>query len=363
MTNFAVRLQHAQQALRDNTHGALIVGPSTDLNYLLGYDALPLERLTLLIIPSDGYPQLLVPELERERAEAFGSEQHATIVTYTETADPLALAASFLRDAGSIAVQQHLFSGFTLGLQQHLPSSRFVAATTLLAPLRLTKTSAEVELLRAAAHAIDAVHANVSQCLKPGLSERFVGRQIADAILDTHDRVNFVIVASGPNGASPHHELSDRVLTDGDTVVVDIGGTRHGYCSDETRNYVIGSPPAGYREVHDTVLHAHAAALKAVRPGVSAQLVDAAARQVIIDAGFGEFFIHRTGHGIGLDAHEEPWIVAGNDTVLTAGMTFSIEPGIYLPGRFGVRIEDIVAVTATGVDVLNTAPWSFTSVS
>lgn len=361
MTDFSARLRNAQHSLETHKHDALIVGPSSDLNYLLGYDALPLERLTLLIIPVTGEPNLVVPELERERAQAFGSDQYVSVVTYAETDNPIVLAASLLNQANSIAVQQHLFSGFTLALQQQLPSHRFVTATSILAPLRLQKTSDEIELLRSAAKAIDSVHAKVADWLKPGLTEAVVGRRISEAILDTHDRINFVIVASGANGASPHHELSDRVLVEGDTVVVDIGGTRKGYCSDETRNYVIGAPPDDYREVHDAVLRAHAAAVEAVRPGVSAQSVDAAARQVIVDAGYGDYFIHRTGHGIGLDAHEEPWIVAGNDTLLTEGMTFSIEPGIYLPGRFGVRIEDIVAVTDTGIDVLNEAPHALTS--
>ncbi|MEX2532458.1 MAG: Xaa-Pro peptidase family protein [Nitriliruptoraceae bacterium] len=363
MTDFSTRLRNAQHALAAHKHDAVIVGPSSDLNYLLGYDALPLERLTLLIVPMVGEVNLIVPELERERAQAFGCDRYASVVTYTETDNPIVLAASLLNEANTIAVQQHLFSGFTLALQQQLPSCQFVTATPVLAPLRLTKTSGEIELLRAAAKAIDSVHAKVADWLRPGLTEAVVGRHISEAILDTHDRVNFVIVASGANGASPHHELSDRVLVEGDTVVVDIGGTRDGYCSDETRNYVIGTPPNDYREVHDTVLRAHAAAVATVRPGVSTHSVDAAARQVIIDAGYGRYFIHRTGHGIGLDAHEEPWIVAGNDTLLTAGMAFSIEPGIYLPGRFGVRIEDIVAVTDTGVDVLNEAPRTLISVS
>jgi len=355
MSDFFARLDNSRQALAAAGCGALIVGPSKDLTYLLGYDALPLERLTLFILTADG-AHLVLPELERERAEAFHSDKHAVLHSYTETQNSLALAASLLKDHSAIAVQPHLFSSFTLALQALLPEQRFVDATPVLAPLRLVKTTDEIGLLRAAAHAIDSVHAKVAQWLVPGATEAEVGRKIADAILDTHDTVNFVIVASGPNGASPHHELSNRRLALGDTVVVDIGGSRHGYCSDETRNYVIGTAPAEYQQVYDTVLGAHAAAVAAVHPGATAQSVDAAARKIITDAGYGDYFIHRTGHGIGLDAHEEPWIVHGNYTTLKPGMAFSIEPGIYLPGRFGVRIEDIVAVTADGVEILNTAP-------
>jgi Xaa-Pro aminopeptidase len=352
----ASRLQNAQQALHAHNLGALIVGPSSDLKYLIGYDALPLERLTLFVLAANGDAHLIVPELERERAQAFGSDRYATVLTYTETDNPITLAARLLAGRAPIAVQQHLFSGFTLALQAQLTDHQFVDATPVLAPLRLIKTSDEIASLRAAAHAIDTVHAKVSAWLKPGVSEAQAGRHIAEAILDSHEKVNFVIVASGPNGASPHHELSNRILQTGDTIVVDIGGTKDGYCSDETRNYVIGTPPDEYKAVYDAVLRAHAAAVAAVKPGVSAHTVDAAARQVIEDAGYGPYFIHRTGHGIGLDAHEEPWIVAGNTTELRPGMAFSIEPGIYLPGRFGVRIEDIVAVTDTGIDVLNDAP-------
>lgn len=362
MTAFANRIEAVQQTLAKHDKDALIVGPSRDLFYLIGYDALPLERLTLLIIPRTGMPTLVVPELEQERAEAFNASVYATVATYTETDDPIARVAAVLDGAAAITVQQHLFSRFTLALQHALPHATFTDATSMLAPLRLIKTVDELHRLQAVGRAIDTVHGHVSQWLKPGVTEHEAGRQIANAILDTHDAVNFVIVASGPNGASPHHELSDRKLCVGDAIVVDIGGTLNGYCSDETRNYVIGEPPAQYQEVHDTVLAAHAAAVAAVAPGVSANDVDAAARQVITEAGFGPYFIHRTGHGIGLEAHEEPWIVAGNDTILQSGMTFSIEPGIYLPGRFGVRIEDIVAVIDSGVELFNTTPRHFVTV-
>lgn len=362
MAEFATRVASVQQSLERQDCDALIVGPSRDLFYLIGYDALPLERLTLLIIPRTGTPTLVVPELERERAEAFNASQYATVATYTEIDDPIAHVATVLRGSTTITVQQHLFSRFTLALQQALPASRFTDATAILAPLRLYKTAEELTRLRTVGAAIDTVHSHLHQWLKPGITEHEAGRHIANAILDTHDAINFVIVASGPNGASPHHELSDRRLAVGDAIVVDIGGTLDGYCSDETRNYVIGAPPDEYQQVHDVVLAAHAAALACVAPGVSAHDVDAAARDVITNDGYGPYFIHRTGHGIGLEAHEEPWIVSGNDTVLAPGMTFSIEPGIYLPGRFGVRIEDIVAVTTDGVELFNHTPRNFVTV-
>jgi Xaa-Pro aminopeptidase len=194
--------------------------------------------------------------------------------------------------------------------------------------------------------------------LRAGRTEREVGRDIAEAILaEGHVTVDFVIVGSGPNGASPHHELSDRVIEPGDPVVVDIGGTTHaGYCSDETRVYAVGEPPAEFREYYDVLQEAQQAAVDAVRPGVTAEAIDVAARSVIEDAGYGEHFVHRTGHGIGLETHEEPYIVSGNTLRLEPGMAFSIEPGIYVAGSHGARIEDIVICTEDGVESLNKRP-------
>ena len=170
------------------------------------------------------------------------------------------------------------------------------------------------------------------------------------------ETVDFAIVASGPNGASPHHEPDERVIGPGDSVVIDFGGTVHGYHSDTTRTFHVGEPTADYREVYEVVRQAQAAGADAVQPGVEAQAVDAVARDIITDAGYGDYFIHRLGHGIGLDGHEDPYLVSGNTQSLEPGMAFSIEPGIYLPGRFGVRIEDIVICTDEGVDRLNRSP-------
>jgi Xaa-Pro aminopeptidase len=229
-------------------------------------------------------------------------------------------------------------------------------ASTVLSPLRVRKTPAEVQALRAAGQAIDRVHARVPQWLKPGLTERQVGAKVAEAILaEGHATVDFVIVGSGPNAASPHHELSDRVLMEGDVVVVDIGGTMpSGYCSDCTRTYAIGEPPAGFTKYYEVLRQAQETACESVRPGVTAESVDQAARNVISDAGYGEWFIHRTGHGIGLETHEDPYIVEGNSTELAPGMAFSVEPGIY-PGPHGARIEDIVVCSDHGYERLNNA--------
>jgi Xaa-Pro aminopeptidase len=337
---------------------ALLVGPGADLRYLTGYHALPLERLTLLVARRDGRHTLLTPALERARAEEAGLPPDVELVDIGETDDPFAVAARALDGLpgdARLGAGDRLWSTFLLGLQEALPAVRWLRASEVTRELRMRKSPAEIDALRRAGAAIDRVHEQVAALLRPGRTEAEAGRDIADLIIaEGHSEVNFVIVGSGPNGASPHHETGDRVLADGDAVVVDIGGTLDGYCSDCTRNYVIGGAPPGFVDAHDALEAAQRAACDAVRPGVTAREVDAAARQLLADTGYGEAFIHRTGHGIGLEEHEEPYIVEGNDLVLEAGMTFSIEPGIYLPGRFGLRIEDIVVVTHDGVERLNT---------
>jgi Xaa-Pro aminopeptidase len=357
-------LARAQDAMRAAGVDALLVGPGADLRYLTGYHALPLERLTLLVARADGQHALVVPQLERPRAEA--ADTGVMLRDFTETEDPYAMVAQCLEGvpaSATFAAGDRLWSMFLLALQDALPAAKWTRASEVTKHLRMRKSAAEIVALRRAGQAIDRVHLAVPGLLQPGRTEAEVGRDIADLIIaEGHTEVNFVIVAAGPNGASPHHETSERVIEAGDAVVVDIGGTLDGYCSDSTRNYVVGAAPDGFAEAHDALEAAQAAAVAAVRPGVTAESVDAAARSVLADAGYGEYFVHRTGHGIGLEEHEDPYIVAGNDIVLEAGMAFSIEPGIYLPGRFGMRIEDIVVVTDDGCERLNTIDRAAVSV-
>jgi Xaa-Pro aminopeptidase len=353
------RLGAAQAALRTAEIDALLVGPSADLRYLVGYDAHAMERLTLLVLPATGQPHLVVPELEVRAAEASGAAGLVELAPWTETEDPIALVARLLQAEGAtgqVALGDLLFTVFTLRLQAALPATRWHGGGEVLRRLRAVKDAAELQALRDVGAAIDAVHAEVPRLLRPGRSERAVGRDIAELILAGHDEVAFVIVGSGPNGASPHHALSDRVLEHGDAVVVDIGGVKAGYCSDSTRNYVVGTAPNGYLELHVLLEEAQQAAVDAVAPGVPAAAIDAAARQVLTDAGYGDRFIHRTGHGIGLEVHEHPYIVSTNDEPIEPGMAFSIEPGLYLPGRFGMRIEDIVLATEDGAERVNLRP-------
>lgn len=348
------RIERAQALLRDSDVDALIVTPGADLRYLTGYHALPLERLTALVLPADAPAVLVVPALERAAAEAAGVSM--TLATWDETDDPFALVSTLIPGDGPVAIDDHMWASRVFALQEAL-DRELALGGDLVSTLRIIKTDDEIAALRDAGAAIDRVHSRMGEWLRPGRTEREVGADIARAILEEgHETVDFVIVGSGPNGASPHHEVSDRVIEAGDPVVVDIGGTNAaGYCSDSTRNYIAGGePPAEYREMYAVLLEAQRVQREFAGPGVTAESVDAIGRALIENAGYGEAFMHRTGHGIGQETHEEPYIVAGNGRELEAGMAFSIEPGIYLEGRFGARIEDIVVCTDDGIEELNT---------
>ena len=351
----AERLRQAAEAAGAAGLGALLLTPGPDLRYVTGYDAQQLERLTCLAMPADGVPFLVVPRLELPAAQAspaggFGLE----IIPWDETDDPYELVARRLGTVSSVGLSDRMWAMMVLRFRAALPAARQGLASAALRGLRSRKSPAEVAALREAGAAIDRVHAAVPGWLRPGRTELEVAADVAAAIsTEGHVRADFVIVASGPNAASPHHDPSGRVLQPGDAVVVDIGGTMpSGYCSDCTRVYAIGRPPAEFTAYYDVLRDAQEAACAAVRPGVTAESVDAAARVPITDAGYGPQFVHRTGHGIGLETHEDPYIVTGNAEPLQPGMAFSVEPGIY-PGPHGARIEDIVVCTDQGCERLN----------
>jgi Xaa-Pro aminopeptidase len=338
--------------------GAVLLTPGPDLRYATGYAAHQLERLTCLAVPAAGEPFLVVPTLELPAARASRAGQlDLEIIGWDETDDPYELVAARLRGVTSVGLADRMWALMTLRLREVLPGARQGLASRALSGLRARKDPAEVEALLAAGQAIDRVHARVPGWLRPGRTELEVAADISEAIVgEGHAQADFAIVASGPNAASPHHDPSGRVLAPGDVVVVDIGGTMpSGYCSDCTRTYAIGAPPADFAAYYAVLQAAQEAACAAVRPGVTGAAVDAAAREPIAAAGYGEFFMHRTGHGIGLETHEDPYIVSGNTQPLVAGNAFSIEPGIY-PGAHGARIEDIVVCTADGVQRLNNGP-------
>jgi Xaa-Pro aminopeptidase len=357
------RLAAVGDAVRAAGLDVMLLTPGPDLRYVTGYDAKQLERLTCLAVPAGRDPFLLVPALELKAAQASpAGGLDLEILTWGETADPFALVSGTLGQPAAVALSDRMWALHVLQFAAAFPAARLHLASSVLSPLRMRKSPAEVAALLAAGQAIDRVHANVPEWLKPGLTERQVAAKIAEAILaEGHAQVDFTIVGSGPNGSSPHHEVSDRVIQAGDPVVVDIGGTMpSGYCSDCTRTYAVGKPPDEFLAYYEVLKRAQEAATFSVRPGVTAQSVDRTAREIIAEAGYGEWFIHRTGHGIGLESHEDPYIVEGNTIPLDPGMAFSIEPGIY-PGPHGARIEDIVvcadpATDGAGVLRMNNAP-------
>ncbi|HEU5474841.1 MAG TPA: Xaa-Pro peptidase family protein [Actinophytocola sp.] len=355
------RLDRARSAAADAGVDALLIPPGSDLRYLIGGSGTSFERLTCLVLPAgDRPPVLVLPKLEAPGYAAIpfddlGLEASA----WVDGEDPYALVAGMLGRPTVVALGDVMPALHVLGLRGAVPGAEQRLAGPVLRELRMRKDATEIAALREAGAAIDRVHARMSEFLRAGRTEAEVGADIAAAIVaEGHVRAEFVIVGSGPNGASPHHAVSDRVIEAGDVVVIDIGGpVAGGYNSDSTRTFAVGEPrdadvPATYAVLRD----AQRAAVAAVRPGVPAQHVDGVARAIISDAGFGKYFIHRTGHGIGLDVHEDPYIVSGNDLALEPGMAFSVEPGIYLPGRWGARIEDIVVVTQDGVESLNNRP-------
>jgi Xaa-Pro aminopeptidase len=352
---FAARRERALAAATDADLQGLLVTPGADLVYLTGYEPPPLERLTLLILAGGRDPALVVPALERPAAEVAAGVEGVELSAWRDDEDPYALAARILR-AGRYAITDATWAVHLLALERATADCFFVAAGRALPLLRAVKDEDEIDRLRAAAEGADSAFAQV-------VTMSFEGRRETDVATDLdrllrehgHDRVDFTIVGSGPNSASPHHHSAQRAIGLGDALVMDFGGVSNGYCSDITRTVFVGEPTQEQRRVYDTVRAAQQAAFDAVRPGVPAQEVDRAARAVISDAGYGEFFVHRTGHGIGIEIHEPPYIVEGNETPLQTGMTFSDEPGIYLPGRFGVRIEDQLVVTDDGADRLNHA--------
>ena len=356
---YARRLAAAAAATAEAGLAGLVISPGYDLRYLIGSRADTFERLTALVLPATGDPTVVVPRLELASFRgAFLAELGVAVRDWVDGDDPYELVRDALGGGpAAVAVTDSMPALHVLPLAGVLGTLP-VLATDVLRELRMVKEECEIDALRKAGSAIDRVHARVPEFLVPGRTEADVAADIAEAIVaEGHSEVAFIIVGSGPHGADPHHRYSDRELQVGDIVVVDIGGSYEpGYNSDSTRTYSIGEPSGVVAEQYSILQRAQRAALDFVRPGVTASQVDAAARDVLAEAGLGEYFVHRTGHGIGLSVHEEPYIVSGNDLPLTAGMAFSIEPGIYFPGKWGARIEDIVVLTDDGAMPVNNRP-------
>jgi Xaa-Pro aminopeptidase len=341
----------------------LSVGP--DLPYLTGYEAMPLERLTMLVLPREGDAALVVPRLEAPRVEE--RPDLFSLVPWDETDDPVELVANLAGSPASAAIGDRTWARFLLELQARLPTTRFHKASDVIGPLRAVKDAAEIDVLRRAGAAADRVAAQLQagDIRLVGRTEAEVSRDIARRLVaEGHHHVNFAIVGSGPNAASPHHDASDRVIQPGEVVLCDFGGTMRGsgtagasigYCSDITRCVWTGGeePPSEFRDLYAVLFEAQQSAVAAATVGTPCEDVDGVARRVITEGGYGPYFIHRTGHGIGIEEHEDPYIVGGNCEALTPGHAFSVEPGIYFPELWGARLEDIVVASDAGPDTLN----------
>ena len=351
--DYAARVTVVRDAMRGAGIDLLAVPPGDDLRWLTGFSPVADERACYLFLAErDGL--FLVPELN-----AVQSERHIRqpFVTYSDAAGParaLAAAGEQFASPRVIAVGDTMRADALLLLQQTWRDARFLPGATVLAPLRMRKTGEEIAALRRAAATADAAVETAVRACRAGVTELEVARAADEAFRRAGaPEVLGTIVGSGPNSAFPHHHSSTRALRDGEPVLFDLGSRADGYCSDITRMAFLGTPSTRYREIHRIVENAVAAALEVIKPGVPISAIDLAARRIIERGGYGQQFVHRTGHGIGLSGHEPPSIAHTNEMPLEEGMAFSAEPGIYLPGEFGVRLEEIVVVTRDGCEVLS----------
>jgi len=355
------RLEAVRETMRRRGIDHLLVGPSTDLVYLSGFAVAPSERLTMLIVAQEGTPRLVMPDFELPAVAELPPVFEP--VPWSDGDDAAAPVAKLLPGgAPLVAVSGQTHARVRFALEAAAPRARWTDGDAVLAPARMRKSPCEIGALRQASCVADAVLGEIAGWDVVGMTER----ELVDAIrarLTDHgnDATGSGLAAFGANTAAPHHVPGDRRATAGDAVIVDFGGRHRHYRADVTRTFHMQrQPSAELRRAYEAVREANELAFERVRPGVPAEAIDAAAREHLVRAGYGERFVHRTGHGIGLDVHEPPYIVAGNETRLEEGMAFTIEPGVYVAGAFGVRIEDVVLVTATGAERLNAHPRELT---
>ena len=351
-----LRLAKVRTAMVETGVDVLLLSLGADLPWLTGYHAMALERLTMLVLPVDGDATLVIPGLEAARVDH--DPALFAMAPWTETQSPIELVASLVGSRKSLAISDRCWAQFLVALQSAMPGRSWSTSSSVVSPLRLRKDAAEIAALSAAAATADRVAAQLhgGEIALIGRTEASVSADISSRLIaEGHDVVNFAIVASGPNAASPHHHAGDRIIGPGEIVLCDFGGTMDGYCSDITRCVFTGEPSPDVTEAYDVLMASNAAGVAAGTVGTPCQDVDRAARRVIDEAGFGQYFIHRTGHGIGMEEHEDPYMVEGNALPLAAGHAYSVEPGIYVTGKWGMRLEDIVVATDDGPMPLNEA--------
>jgi Xaa-Pro aminopeptidase len=351
-----LRLARVREGMRAAGVDVLLLSLGADLPWISGYTAMPLERLTMLVLPVDDLPTMVIPRLEAPRVDH--DPDLFALKPWNETESPTSIVADLVGSRTNVAISDRCWATFLVDLQALLPSATWTQASRVTSPLRAVKDAAEIDALAKAGTAADRVAAQLHGGQIPliGRTEAAVSADISARLLaEGHDVVNFAIVAAGENAASPHHHPGDRVIRAGEVVLTDFGGTMDGYCSDITRCVFTGEVPAEFAELYDVLFASQAAGVAAGTVGTPCEAVDQASRRVIDDAGFGEHFIHRTGHGIGMEEHEDPYMVSGNATPLRAGHAYSVEPGIYISGRWGARLEDIVVATHDGPMPLNVA--------
>ncbi|WP_290810191.1 Xaa-Pro peptidase family protein [Halovivax sp.] len=358
------RTRRCRRALADVDADCVVLSPGPNMTYLSGFTDEPMERHLLLFVPREGDPTFLAPTMYDEQIRAASWVDDRRL--WDDGEDPQghleAIADALDLRGGRVLVDDRMWALFTQDLRRTLPDATFGLASEVTTELRIRKDGTELAAMRRAGEIADAVSADVRALGDEaiGMTEQELAREIESRLVAAGgEGPSFeVVVGSGPNGAMPHHRHGDREIGPGDPVVLDFGTRVAGYPSDQTRTVAFGDaePPSEFEDVFEVVCEAQEAGIDAAEPGATAEAVDRAARAVIDDAGFGDAFVHRTGHGVGLEVHEPPYVVAGNDRELEPGMVFSVEPGIYLEGRFGVRIEDLVVVTASGCERLNRSP-------
>lgn len=351
------RIDLLAEQLRSDGVDAIFTCTPITMGYLHGFHEGGGERFLTLAVRADGSTRMICPGLSATQARRSGIED---VRPWNDGEDPAAhfrqLADDWNLRSAIIAVEDDMPAYMLLQMQDALPAALLKPGQQIISRLMRVKEPFEIELMRRAGKIADDALPAAIRAIKPGATELDVEEALMTEMRRLGGRPNFCIVATGANGAEPHHASDGTKIKDGDVVVLDYGCIVNGYLSDITRTVCCGAASDEAKRIYDIVLQAHHAGRTVIRPGVPCQDVDRAARKVIDGAGYGEFFMHRTGHGIGMRGHEEPFIIEGNELPLAPGHCFSVEPGIYLPGKFGVRIENIVTCTENGLDSLNAEP-------